>query len=108
VAVALRLTRLGKKKRPFYRIVAIDREFRRDGRYIEKLGNYDPLSEPPAVHLSEERVKYWLSVGAQPSNRVRDIIVKHIPGVVEARQQAQTKRIQAQRKKRKERAAAAR
>ena len=72
--VKLRLRRMGAKKRPSYRVVAADSRSPRDGRIIESLGYYDPLTEPSTVKLNEERVRHWLSVGAQPSDTVRDIL----------------------------------
>ena len=74
--VKLRLARFGAKKRPFYRIVAMDSQGKRDGRYIEQLGTYDPMQNPPAVTLDVERVQYWLSVGAQPTEAVERFIKK--------------------------------
>lgn len=76
--VRIRMQRLGRKSRPFYRISAIDSRTRRDGRVIEQLGWYDPLAKDEAkqVHLEIDRVKHWLSVGAQPSDTVRDMLVK--------------------------------
>jgi small subunit ribosomal protein S16 len=71
--LALRMTRHGTKKRPFYHIVVADSRFPRDGRFIEKLGTYNPMLQqgnPQRVTLVEERVKHWLKVGAQPSDRV--------------------------------------
>ena len=72
--VRLRLTRMGRKKRPFYRVVAIDSRAPRDGRYLENLGTYNPLQEPFDVTLKEERILYWLGVGAKPSDTVRSIL----------------------------------
>lgn len=77
--VKLRLTRIGGKKRPFFRIVATDSRAKRDGRFIEILGTYDPLKEPSDIHLKAERIKYWLSVGAQPSNTVQVLLKNNIP-----------------------------
>jgi len=68
--VKLRLTRMGKKNRPFYRLVAIDARKQRDGRAIEYLGHYDPLKEDDPVTLNRERVIYWLDKGAQPTESV--------------------------------------
>ncbi|TXD34602.1 30S ribosomal protein S16 [Lujinxingia vulgaris] len=76
MTVRLRLQRHGAKKRPFYRVVAADQRSPRDGRFIEVLGTYDPMQEPAAVRLNSERVDYWLSVGAQPSDTVRSLIRK--------------------------------
>lgn len=73
MSLSIRLTRGGAKKRPFYRIVIADSRSPRDGRFIEKVGHYDPMvekSDPKRVVLDAERMKYWLSVGAQPSERV--------------------------------------
>ncbi len=73
MALAIRLSRGGRKARPFYRIVVADKRMARDGRYIEKLGTYNPLlanDDENRVKLVEERIKYWLSQGAQPSERV--------------------------------------
>lgn len=74
MAVRLRLTRMGRKKRPFYRIVAVDSRAPRDGKYLESLGYYDPKKEPFEVRLNEERILYWLGVGAQPTDTVRSIL----------------------------------
>ncbi len=73
MALSIRLSRGGRKKRPFYRIVVADKRMPRDGRYIEKLGTYNPLladNDENRVRLVEDRIKYWLSQGAQPSERV--------------------------------------
>jgi len=72
--VKLRLARFGAKKRPFYRIIAADIRNKRDGQYIELLGTYNPLTEPPEVKLSAERIRYWMSVGAKPSDRVKVLL----------------------------------
>ena len=73
MSVRIRLSRGGSKKRPFYRIVAIPSRTRRDGRALERLGTYDPLlpnDHPERVTLNQERVRYWLEQGANPSDRV--------------------------------------
>jgi small subunit ribosomal protein S16 len=72
--IKLRLRRMGAKKRPSYRIVVADSRSPRDGAFIESLGYYDPLTEPSTVKVNEERVRHWLSVGAQPSDTVRDLL----------------------------------
>ena len=73
--VVLRLKRLGRRHRPFYRINAIDRRSPRDGRTIEQLGHYDPLApEDRQVKINVERADYWLSVGAQPSRTVATLL----------------------------------
>lgn len=106
MAVTLRLARHGQKKRPFYRIVAAEKECRRDGRFIEILGTYNPMQNPPEVTLKEDKVAKWLGVGAQTTQLVRDIIVKQMPGKMEELETARTDKVRSQRKKRKERAAA--
>jgi small subunit ribosomal protein S16 len=73
MAIALRLSRGGAKKRPYYRIVAADSRSPRDGKYLEQIGTYNPLlakDDPARVKLDEDRARYWLGVGAQPSDRV--------------------------------------
>jgi small subunit ribosomal protein S16 len=76
MAVSLRLTRMGAKKKPFYRIVAADSRMPRDGRIIEKLGHYDPMTEPPEIKVDLERVDYWLGVGAKASETVSQLVAK--------------------------------
>ena len=85
MAVRLRLKRLGRKNRAFFRLAAFDSHTRRDGRAIEELGHYDPLvaSEDKKYSLNRERIEYWLSVGAKPSETVMSILLKQgisIPG----------------------------
>src|ERR687892_1921571 len=73
MAVAIRLARGGSKKRPYYRVVVADSRNSRDGRFIEKIGTYNPLlakDSPERVKLDTDRISHWLSVGAQPSDRV--------------------------------------
>ncbi|OGB60129.1 MAG: 30S ribosomal protein S16 [Caldithrix sp. RBG_13_44_9] len=74
MAVKLRLRRLGRKKRPFYRIIATDSRAPRDGRFIEEIGHYNPLTHPETVSVQEDRALYWLGVGATPSKTVRNIL----------------------------------
>ncbi len=74
MAVRIRLRRMGRKKRPFYRIVAADSRSPRDGRFIETLGTYNPLDEPATVEVKEDRVFYWLQNGAQPTQTVKNIL----------------------------------
>lgn len=76
MAVRLRLTRLGRKKRPYYRIVATDSRSPRDGRSIELLGHYDPMSNPSGLKIDLDRVDYWVGVGAQPSDTVAHLIAR--------------------------------
>ncbi len=72
--VRLRLARMGRKKKPHYRIVAADSRAPRDGRFIEQLGYYNPMTDPFDLKLDLERVDHWLSVGAQPSETVGSLI----------------------------------
>lgn len=74
MAVKLRLRRMGRKKLPIWAVVAADVRSPRDGRFIEDLGRYYPLEEPARVELKDERVLYWLSVGAQPTGTVRSLL----------------------------------
>lgn len=74
--VKLRLARMGSKNRPFYRMVAAEDSMRRDGRFIEILGTYDPLKKPSAVEVKSEAVLKWLANGAQPSDTVRRLLAR--------------------------------
>ena len=74
MAVHLRLTRMGRHKRPFYRVVAVDSRSRRDGKYIEIVGTHDPLPDPAVTDLKSDRVLDWLQKGAQPSVTVRTLL----------------------------------
>jgi len=74
LAVRLRLRRMGKKKQPFYRIVAIDSRVARDGKYLENLGTYNPRTEPASINLNADRALYWLGTGAKPTETVRSIL----------------------------------
>jgi small subunit ribosomal protein S16 len=74
MAVKIRLTRMGAKGKPFYRIVAADKEYPRDGRFLEILGNYDPKKNPAEVSLKEDRVRDWLSKGAKPTLTVSHLL----------------------------------
>lgn len=76
MAVKIRLARHGAKKRPFYRIVVTDSENPRDGRFLEKVGTYNPLQNPADVSLKTERIQYWLQQGATPTDTVRNILKK--------------------------------
>lgn len=80
--IKLRLRRMGAKKRPSYRIVAAESRFPRDGRFIEILGFYDPLTEPATVRIDEERAKHYLANGAQPTDTVRSLLRREgiLPG----------------------------
>ena len=72
----IRLSRTGAKKQPSYRIVVADSEMKRDGRYVERIGHYNPRIEPLEYKIDEDRALYWLSVGAQPSDAVRRLLEK--------------------------------
>ncbi len=72
--LTIRLSRIGKKKKPFYRVVVIESSKPRDGRVVELVGTYDPLKKPAEIKLNAERIKHWLGVGAQPSDTVRSFI----------------------------------
>jgi len=74
LAVKLRLTRVGSKKNPVYRIVAADSRSPRDGKFLEIVGRYNPQSDPSLIELKEERIKDWLSKGAQPSATVQRLL----------------------------------
>ena len=74
--VKIRLRRMGMKKKPFYRLVVTDSRNARDGRFIEEVGYYDPLTEPATLKINEERAKYWLENGAQPTDTVRGLLKK--------------------------------
>jgi small subunit ribosomal protein S16 len=76
MATRIRLRRLGAKKRPFYRVVVADQRSPRDGRFIENIGKYHPLDDPSLIEIDEERALHWLRVGAQPSDQVRNLMVK--------------------------------
>lgn len=72
--LAIRLARYGKKKRPFYRVVVMDKRGPRNGRFVEIVGTYDPLKKPAEIKLDAERIKHWLGCGAQPSDTVRSFL----------------------------------
>lgn len=74
MSVKLRLTRMGSKKRPFYRVVAITSTTRRDGRPLDFLGYYNPMTNPATVEIDQEKVKKWLDLGAEPSDTVRNLL----------------------------------
>ena len=74
IVLAIRLARIGKKKKPFYRVVVLDKRKPRNGRTVEVVGTYDPLKKPAEIKLDAERIKYWLGCGAQPSDTVRSFL----------------------------------
>ncbi|MGB6011898.1 MAG: 30S ribosomal protein S16 [Desulfobacterales bacterium] len=74
MSVKIRLARHGAKKRPFYRIVVADSESPRDGKFLENVGTYNPLTDPAKVVLKQERIKYWIDQGAIPTNTVKSLL----------------------------------
>lgn len=74
MAVKIRLARFGRTKRPFYRIVAAENSAKRDGRYIDRVGTYDPVHNPPIVEIDEEKAIYWLDNGAIPTDTVSNLL----------------------------------
>ena len=74
--VKMRLKRMGMRKEPFYRVVVTDSRNSRDGRFIEEIGYYNPLSDPTVIKFDEEKAKKWLSTGAQPTDTVRGLLKK--------------------------------
>ena len=103
MAVALRLQRHGQKGRPFYRMVATDIENRRDGKFLEIVGTFNPMVEPPALELKADAIKAWIDKGAKPTQTARVLINKTIPGYIDEKEKAQREKIQARRKARNER-----
>jgi small subunit ribosomal protein S16 len=81
MSVKLRLTRIGAKKAPCYRIVALDSRKARDGKYIEQIGFYNPVSNPVDIRIDADLAKKWIAFGAQPTETVRDLLVKQ--GIIE-------------------------
>ena len=77
MAVKIRLQRFGGKKRPYYRIVTANSRAKRDGRYLEQVGTYDPMRKPHAITFRSERMEYWISVGAQCTDTVASLYRKY-------------------------------
>lgn len=77
MAVKIRLRRMGAKKAPFYRIVVADSRYPRDGRFIEEIGYYNPLTNPVEVKVDAEKVQKWISNGAQPTDTVKSLLKKN-------------------------------
>ncbi len=77
MGVRIRLTRLGRKKKPFYRIIVADAESPRDGKFLDILGTYDPMQEPVALSIDNEKLDTWLGKGAKPTTTVSSLIKKH-------------------------------
>ena len=76
MAVKIRLARFGANKKPFYRIVVADAAFPRNGRFIERVGTYDPRKDPPEIILKDDRIAEWIKKGAQPTQTVKQLIKK--------------------------------
>lgn len=76
--LAISLMRMGSKGKPFYRVVVKEKRSKRDGKYLENVGTYNPMTSPAAVNLKHDRIQYWISVGAQPTDTVASLI-KHNP-----------------------------
>ena len=83
MAVRIRLTRMGRKKKPYYRIVVSNSETKRDGKVLDVLGTYDPMQQPLAVKLDTEKLNHWLGQGAEPTVTVRSLLKKHGAGPAE-------------------------
>ena len=77
MAVRIRLSRFGRKKKPFYRIVVADSEAKRDGKFLEVVGTYDPMQDPAEVKIKQDRLQAWLDEGAKPSDTVKSLIEKN-------------------------------
>jgi len=76
MAVRIRLTRLGRKKKPFYRIIVADSESSRDGKFLDIVGSYDPIQEPAAIKIDNTKLQEWLGKGALPTTTVKSLIKK--------------------------------
>jgi small subunit ribosomal protein S16 len=76
--LAIRLRRVGSKKRPYFRVVVIESANPRDGSFVEVLGHYNPKSKPALVDVKRDRLQYWMSKGAQPSDTVRTLVARHL------------------------------
>ena len=76
MAVKMRLRRMGAKKNPFYRIVVADSRYPRDGRFIEEIGTYNPMTEPSEIKIDGEKAKKWIATGAQPTDSVKALLKK--------------------------------
>ena len=72
--LSIRLTRMGAKKKPFYRIIVTEKRSKRDGRFVESVGYYNPCRNPADININRERINYWIERGAQPSDTVRSLI----------------------------------
>ncbi len=83
MAVKIRLTRKGRKKQPFYRIIVADSHAPRDGKFLDILGTYDPLQEPPVINIDTDKLEGWMAKGALPSGTVKSLIKQHKEALVE-------------------------
>jgi small subunit ribosomal protein S16 len=81
MSVRVRLTRVGSKKNPIWRVVVSDQRSPRDGRFIETIGHYNPQTEPSTIVIDEERFQHWVARGAQPTNTVKQLVKAHAKGV---------------------------
>ncbi|MBQ3518403.1 MAG: 30S ribosomal protein S16 [Clostridia bacterium] len=81
MAVKIRLRRMGAKKAPFYRVVVADSRYPRDGRFIEEIGYYNPMTEPATVKIDADKAKQWIANGAQPTDTVKGLLKKN--GVID-------------------------
>ena len=101
--LAISLMRMGAKKRPFYRVVVKEKRSKRDGKYLENLGTYNPMTDPAEVNLKHDRIRHWIGVGAQPSDTVASLI-KNNPEQSEeekaAAQQARAEKAEAEKRAR--------
>lgn len=88
--LAISLMRIGAKGKPFYRVVVKEKRSKRDGKYLENLGTYNPMLDPAEVLLNHERINYWIGVGAQPTDTVRSLI-KHNPAMSDEEREAMLK-----------------
>ena len=97
MAVKMRLTRLGDKKSPFYRIVVVDGRKARDGEYIEKIGHYNPTSNPEEIVIDADKANDWLSKGVQPTETVKTLLIRQ--GIVEKSTKLSAPRTKTRKKK---------
>lgn len=103
MSVVIRLTRKGRHKKPFYRIVVADKDMPRDGRFLEQVGIINTLGSESIIKLSEDRVKHWIGLGAKPSDTVSQIIDKQIPGYLSEIEEKRLAKIRSRRAARKAR-----
>ena len=82
--LAIRMRRMGSKKRSYFRVVVTDSTAARDGRFVEVLGHYNPRTRPATVKIDRERVQHWIKQGARPSDTVRTLLARHMPVVAPA------------------------